>query len=135
MFQSEFRLMNVALTSQLATVPLPQVSARPQPRLDEAPAEPDRLGGAARVTQLGDDALWRAAEALLDFHRVDRHLRRLLLVGNEVCQRPQVAEIVVAEWQVEERLPRAGDPEPQQGGAAARELLAERLRKRNHARL
>ncbi len=88
--------------------------ARAEATLDVPPAEPDRLGAAALVAELGDDALWTPPEALLDTHVADRDAGRLLLVRHEVSERPKVAKVVVAEREGEERLAWRLDPQPSQ---------------------
>ena len=71
---------------------------------------------------MGDYPLRAPAESGLDLHVGDAHLRRLLLVRHEVAQRPEIAEVVVAEGQVEERLTRSVDAEPTERRSPTRHL-------------
>src|SRR4029079_4796617 len=66
----------------------------------------------APIGKLGDHPLWPSPEARLDLHLRDLDARRLLLVRDQLAQRTQVAEVVVAEWQIEERFSWGGDPQP-----------------------
>ena len=84
---------------------------RLQASLDVATAEPDRLGRAGQVGELGDDPLRSPPESRLDVDVDDPNPRRLLLIADQVAEGAQIAEVVVAEREVEERLPRRPDPE------------------------
>ena len=87
-----------------------------QAALDVAAAEPDGLGAAAVVVgELGDHALRLPAEARLDPDGLDAHPRRLLLVGQQLAQGTELAEVVVTEREVPQRLARRGDSQSRQG--------------------
>ena len=93
-----------------------------KPPLDESAAEPDRLGAAGVVGELGDHPLRLPAEAGLHADRRHGHPRGLLLVGHQLAQRTELAEVVVAEREVPEGLASRRDAEPAEGGGAPRQL-------------
>ncbi len=93
-----------------------------KPTLDEAAPEPDRLRAATCVGELRDDPLRPPPESRFDADRLDAHTGRLLLVGDQLAERPEVAEVVIPERQVPERLAWRGDAELRERGHAARQL-------------
>ena len=62
------------------------------------------------------------AEAGLDLDVRHPRPRRLLLIGDELTERAQVAEVVVPEREVEERLARRDDSQPGERSGAACQL-------------
>ena len=115
--------------------------SRAQALLDEPPPEPGRLGLAGLVAQVRGRTLDAPPERLLDTHADHLHDRRPGLVGGQLADRGDGAEVVVAPGEGEEKVAHRTDPQPleppdraERAEPQADERLGERVARRQRAR-